>query len=156
MNTIYVDGSCKGNEQPNIKKRRMYTCVVVEELALAKKSIRFLGANDGSDVAIVLIPGGSNNIAELIAIESGLKIAIGLSYQEVLIKSDSSTALAWVKADEIKSHKINDPELTKKIHNLIKDKWIPMIQKVEFELVPREKNLAGIKLDELSKTNLLV
>jgi len=156
MKVIHVDGSCKGNQQKNIKKRRMYTCVVVEELAKAGKPLNYMGPNDGSQINIVLIRGGSNNIAELIAIENGLKIARGLMYDEVLIKTDSSNNIAWINKDEIKSKKINDLKLTKKIHRRIKDIWIPQFKKVEFELVPREENLAGIVLEEESKKKLLV
>jgi ribonuclease HI len=100
--------------------------------------------------------GGSNNLAELIAVEHALEYAIGKGAKEVHIITDSQNNLRWIKRNdaELKAQKcirkMNDGEWYQAIKNRI-----TLMQheiKATFEWCPREDNVAGHYIEE--KTGL--
>jgi len=134
---IFTDGGCKGNHTKDISKRRMITCVVDDQL------------KNYSQIRVGTKKGGSNNIAELLAVWEGMCHAFNRDYKNLLIKVDSQVVYHWIKKDKV-SGKINDPEFTRMILKKIKglEKWF---DKFEIQVVPRSLNKAGVILDEKTK-----
>src|SRR5215831_4089737 len=82
MTILYTDGGCSGNQQRIIKDRNMVAVV--------------------SDAAgKILIDrqerGGSNNIAELLAVKEALEWCVANSLADVEITTDSKNNLSWVQ-----------------------------------------------------------
>ena len=135
---IFTDGACKFNNKKNISSRRMFVCIVDPQIP---NHFQIRGA---------VKKGGSNNIAELLAVWIGIEYAFKKNYKNLLIKIDSQTIYYWIRRGAIKNMKINDPELTQKLLDRIQriKGWF---QKFEVEVVPRLENKAGIILDEKTK-----
>lgn len=92
MTILYTDGGCSGNDQLDMTKRRMVSVVAAEDgLLLSEQSE----------------PGGSNNIAELMAVRDALKWAYSHGIAAVEIRTDSRNNLSWVLGKKIGKH-IND------------------------------------------------
>ena len=123
--TIYTDGGCSGNGQKDLSKRKM--------IAVAT-----------DDTGKVLIEkkqnGGSNNIAELLAVKEALMWCFNHNIKDVKIITDSKNTLSWVFKPKV-GKKINDRDLVLNlktaIYALTKD------IKLKMEWLPREYNLAG-------------
>ena len=93
--------------------------------------------------------GGSNNIAEFMAVHEALDWAERNKYTCVEIKTDSKTNFAWV-AGEI------DDSINDRTKVLLLRKAIDRLKgKVEFTLtwVPRKDNLAGALIDRQGSSN---
>lgn len=133
---VHVDGSCLRNNQLDQSIRRM--------------SVGIYDTNaDYFQHEVALEKGGSNNIAELLAVLSGLRYTRDQGIREVGIVTDSSTAVAWLKKDKV-GKKVNDPELANDVLGRIREimKWFT---KVDVCLVSRTQNEAGIRLEEYLK-----
>ena len=121
---LYTDGGCTGNEQRDCSKRKMVAVV-------------------SDDRGQILIDkhqeGGSNNIAELLAVKEALLWCVAHKIGDVEIRTDSRNNLAWVGGKIGK--KLNDRDT---VLNL-KDAIEACRSKVNFTLtwIPREKNYAG-------------
>ena len=84
--TLYVDGGCIGNAQRDITKRKMVSVVT-------KK--------DGTVVVEEHNEGGSNNIAELIAVKEALKYCLSVGKDSAKIITDSKNNLSWVYGSKV-------------------------------------------------------
>lgn len=146
---LYTDGACKFNNSTDLFKRRMYICFV----DTSKKDIPsdpFLrNFQIREPIAIQRQYGGSNNLAELIALHECLKYCIKWRYKDISIKLDSKNTIAWINSGKV-GKKINNPEITQSILDKTKE-MEEQFNSVEFSYVPRNDNLAGIKLEEMIK-----
>jgi len=133
---LYTDGGCTNNDQKDISKRDMVSVVSNE---------------CGDIVAEVNTHGGSNNLAELIAVEYALDYALQSRASSLHIISDSRTAISQFHKDESKRNlksirKMNDYEQYIGIKRRI-DR-MKLYLDVEIEWRPREDNLAGHYIEE--------
>lgn len=129
---LYIDGGCSGNKQPDMTKRTMISIVTDETgKVLVDKNNH----------------GGSNNIAEFIALEDAIDYALKNKQKKVRIITDSQNNISWFNRDDSK-HKsqkaikrLNDPEW----YQAIKERIDLLKQYIDIELewVGREENLAG-------------
>ena len=89
---LFTDGGCSGNEQLDLNKRQMIACVSDQSgnILVEKKQT-----------------GGSNNIAELLAVKEALLWAASNKCEEVEIRTDSRNNIAWVFGTKV-GKKIND------------------------------------------------
>jgi len=134
---IYTDGGCRGNHEKDLSKRRMVICVVDDQI------------KDHFQIRCGTKPGGSNNIAELLAIFEGMVYAFNNKYKNLLLKVDSQVAYHWINKQKV-SGKVNDPEFTKKVLDRVigLKKWF---DKFEIQVVPRSLNKAGVILESKTK-----
>src|SRR5262249_4681313 len=127
---LYTDGACSGNDQKDITKRKMIACV---------------SEFSGDIVVEKHQEGGSNNIAELLAVKEALFYAINNGFDEVEIRTDSRNNFSWVLGKKVGKH-INDrnavlilkTEIAAALKNI----------KLNLEWTPRESNLAGRYLEQ--------
>lgn len=84
--------------------------------------------------------GGSNNIAELLAVKEALMWCSVRGIKKVEIRTDSRNNLAWVYGKKV-GKKINDREMVLNLKTII----LALNKSVNFSLtwIPREYNLAG-------------
>jgi ribonuclease HI len=125
MKTIlHTDGGCSGNDQPHASKREMIAVVA--------------DAN-GNVLVETQVHGGSNNIAELLAVKEALVWATEHGYESIEIRTDSRNNLAWV-AGRI-GNKLNDRGAVLDLYKTIS----LLRERVQVDLVwiPRDANLAG-------------
>lgn len=125
MKTIYIDGGCSNNGQRDISIREMISVVTDDEGVVLADLEGF---------------GGSNNIAELIALREAIIWAIKEKLDEVCIISDSKNTLAWYR-NGVRNKKINDYERTVAILEEIKT--LRKLISIDLKWLPREENLAG-------------
>lgn len=125
---LYVDGGCSANGQLDMSKRRMVAVVT-----------------DASGVVLNerQQQGGSNNIAELIAVRDALVYARAngqLAGDALEIRTDSQNTVAWVFSKKI-GKKLNDratvEALRVEIGHLRADIALTLTW------IPRAENLAG-------------
>jgi len=123
--TFYIDGGCSGNGQHDLSKRRMISVV-----ADSKGTILIDEHNIG----------GSNNIAEFLALQRVLEYAIANNIKDIQVITDSRNNQAWFKSKRI-GRKINDYPRTQEIKNKIE----AMKPQLVIDLVwkGRNENLAG-------------
>jgi ribonuclease HI len=128
---LYVDGSCSGNNLLDISKRKMIAAVVDD---------------DGKVLVETRQPGGSNNLAELTAVKEALQWAKDHGYDDVEIRTDSQNNLRWVFREI--GWGMNDRQavldLRRTVDLLRADVHLNLVW------VPREKNLAGLYLEQWS------
>lgn len=122
---LYVDGGCSGNAQKDMTKRRMVSVVTDES---------------GRVLIEKLEQGGSNNIAELLAVKEALVWAYVNKVAEVEILTDSRNNLAWVKGNSV-GKGVNDRSAVMLLKNTIKVLRKDVRMKIIW--IPRDKNLAG-------------
>lgn len=132
MNTIlYVDGGCEGNGQLDLNKRKMVAVVT-------------------DNRGVVLIDkhqeGGSNNIAELLAVKEALIWCSAHQISEVEIRTDSRNNLSWVLGKKV-GKKVNDRVAVLNLKNAI-NAIKGTMKKFKIIWVPRENNLAGHYIEE--------
>jgi len=122
---LYTDGGCSGNDQPDISKRQMIAVVS--------------DSNGNILVETQVHNGGSNNIAELLAVKEALVWATERGYEAIEIRTDSRNNLAWV-AGRI-GNKLNDRGAVLDLYETINR----LRERVQVDLVwiPRDSNLAG-------------
>lgn len=122
---LYTDGGCLGNEQRDLSKRKMVAAVANEQ---------------GRILIDKHQDGGSNNIAELLAVKEALLWCVANEIRDVEIRTDSRNNLAWVGGEKV-GRKLNDRDMVLDLKAAID----ACRSKVNLTLtwIPREKNLAG-------------
>lgn len=128
----YTDGGCSGNWQQDYSKRNMVWVATDQfgDVLVDEKEER----------------GGSNNIAELLAVRDVVRYAVQNLYEVVCITSDSANTVAWFNSamlsgrPKVGKH-INDPLRTEGIITEV----IELSKKIQIFMRwrPREENLAG-------------
>ena len=122
---IFTDGGCSGNGQLDLSKRKMVA----------------VATDDKGNVLIEKYQeGGSNNIAELIAVKEALMWCSTHNVKQVEIKTDSTNTLAWVYGVKVGKH-VNDRDTVLNLKNAINA--LMMSIRMEMEWISRDKNLAG-------------
>lgn len=122
---LYVDGGCSGNDQKEIARRRM-VAVVTDDT--------------GQVLSERQEPGGSNNIAELVAVHDALAWCVEHGVDQVEVFTDSHNNESWVFGKKF-GKKLNDRERVVTLRQAI-DRFRQSVT-VTLTWVPREKNLAG-------------
>ncbi len=122
---LYVDGGCSGNDQLDLAKRKMVSVVTDSYGGLLKERIE---------------TGGSNNIAELLAVYDALEWCHAHKVLAVEVMTDSRNNLSWVFGKKVGKH-INDRE---RVLSLKRDIEL-LRQTIALTLtwLPRDENLAG-------------
>ena len=133
MKILHTDGGCSFNGQKDISKRKMVSVVSDEQ---------------GKVLIDKHVEGGSNNIAELLAVKEALLWCVVNGVDEVEIRTDSKNNLAWVNGKEVGKN-INDRATVMYLKTAIN----AVRQDVKLNLIwiPREKNLAGFYIEEKYK-----
>lgn len=137
---VYIDGSCE-NIFP-VENRTMWVVVVDENGNLLTEDYEY---------------GGSNNIAELLAVKKALSYAADNNIKELQIITDSTIAISWCKTPIDKF--ISRVTKKKKAYNdgdrviNIRQDIDKLKTKVPFtiEWQPRDKNIAGIYIEETTE-----
>lgn len=116
MKTIlYTDGGCSNNDQKDISKRSMVFVVT---------------DNWGNVLIDKAQQGGSNNIAELLAVREALTWVVQEKRPTVEIRTDSRNNFAWVLGKKVGKH-LNDRTTVLAIKNVIDG----LRQHIELKLV---------------------
>jgi len=134
---LYCDGACKSNNKKDQSQRRMFICYVDESIP------------GHFQIRARMQKGGSNNIAELLAIDQTLCYALNKGYKNILIRTDSQVVYHWIENGGIRG-KVNNPEFTQKLLDRI-TRLRSWFINLEFQIVPRSLNKAGIKLEKKTK-----
>jgi len=126
---LYTDGGCTNNDQPDIRKREM---------------IAVVSDSNGSVLVETYLHGGSNNIAEFLAVKEALVWAKENGCDAVEVRTDSRNTFAWV-AGRI-GYALNDRNAVLDLYETINR----LRQDVHLDLVwvPRNANLAGKYIEE--------
>ena len=122
---LHTDGGCSNNNQLDLTKRKMVAVV----------------SDDAGNVLIEKTQeGGSNNIAELLAVKEALMWCFVNKVKEVEIKTDSRNTISWVFGRKV-GKKINDRPTVMNLKTAIQ----ALLQDIKLNLVwiPREENQAG-------------
>jgi len=127
---LYTDGGCSGNEQLDIRKRKMVAVV---------------SDQTGKIVVEKTQEGGSNNIAELLAVKEALLWAINQKFDEVEIRTDSRNNLAWALGKKV-GKKINDRNSVLALKAVI-DSCKTAIE-LDIVWIPRGSNVAGMYIEQ--------
>ncbi len=126
MKTIlYTDGGCSGNDHRDLSKRNMIAAVTDER---------------GTILIDRHQEGGSNNIAELLAVKEALVWCVANKIGDVEIRTDSTNNLAWVLGKKV-GKKINDRDAVLALKTSI-DACRSRLN-LSLKWIPREQNLAG-------------
>jgi len=121
---LHIDGGCSGNKQKNYHKRSIISVVTdINGNVLIEKTEK----------------GGSNNIAEFIALKEAVKYCVNHKIKQVEIITDSQNNINWLK--RLKKKKQNNYELVAEIREEI----VELSKFVDVDLIwkPREENIAG-------------
>jgi ribonuclease HI len=123
---LYVDGGCSNNKSHNHGSRQMVAVVTDAE-------------------GYVLVEhrppsGGSNNIAELLAVTLALEWCVENGIRAVEVKTDSQNNLSWAKCGKL-GQKLNDRQAVLALQARIATARSDVTHKLTW--VPRERNLAG-------------
>jgi ribonuclease HI len=86
--------------------------------------------------------GGSNNIAELTAIDLACQLAVDNGWQEVTIRSDSRIAMIWARKPLGKKSRAGDPATVRQLQASIHG-YRSRLSDLRMEWVPRHLNWAG-------------
>lgn len=128
---LYVDGGCTGNSQRDLALRRMVMVVTDDH---------------GRVLSEQTAEGGSNNIAELIAVRDALRWCLGRQITDVVVRTDSQNNLAWVNGSRV-GKTINDLERV-----LVLRDEIARLRKtvaLTLEWIPRASNKAGHYIERI-------
>jgi len=124
---LYVDGGCSGNDQKDMKKRKMLAVVALPDGTIVHESEH---------------EGGSNNIAELLALEAAYQWAVSQQCRDDLtVCTDSQNNLSWGSLKKPGKH-LNDRERVLAIQRRI-DGWLKQLPPPTLEWIPRDDNVAG-------------
>lgn len=123
---LYIDGGCSGNGQPDLSKRRMVSVVTDEAGVVLSESFAV---------------GGSNNIAELIAVRDAIRWCGMKGIHEAHVMTDSQNNLSWTFGTKV-GKDINDRQTVLAIKSEITAAFVAGFDLV-LTWVPRENNLAG-------------
>lgn len=126
---LYTDGGCSGNAQKDLTKRQMIAVVT---------------DYGGNVIVETNESGGSNNIAELIAVKEALRWCSMHKIPEVEIITDSKNTISWVWGYKV-GKKLNDRNRVLKLKDEIND----LLRDIKLTLTwrPREENWAGIYIE---------
>jgi ribonuclease HI len=128
---VYTYGGCTNNYQHDIQKREMYIVFTDDSgNVLVEKTRR----------------SGSNNLAELWAIEEALLYARSCGIVELDLYSDSKTALSWLNGRIGK--KLNDRRAVLELLESINEVRQQHVR-LTTNWVPRDHNLAAVYIDSL-------
>ena len=144
---LYTDGACKFNNSTDISKRKMYICFVDSSKKDIPSDPMMRNFQIREPIAISRQYGGSNNLAELIALHECLTYCIKWRYKDILIKVDSKILSYWFKSGKVKKD-INLPGITQEILNKTKE-LEKKFDSIKLEVISRNDNLAGWKLDAM-------
>lgn len=122
---LYVDGGCSGNGQLDLAKRRMVAVVTDDQGGLLHEQTQ---------------AGGSNNIAELIAVRNALIWARDHANGPVEVRTDSKNNLSWVLGRKV-GKRLNDRKAVESLRTEIGTLRLEVALRLVW--VPREQNLAG-------------
>jgi ribonuclease HI len=122
---LFVDGGCSGNDTKDIAKRRM-VAVVTDDLGMVISEQRSAG--------------GSNNIAELLAVHDALQWCDANGITDVELFTDSRNNESWVFGKKL-GKKLNDRERVVALRQAI-DAYRRTIT-LTLTWIPRDMNLAG-------------
>lgn len=128
--TLFVDGGCSGNDQKDIAARQMVAVVT---------------NSDGTVLSEQKDTGGSNNIAELLAVHDALQWCEAHGITNVELCTDSRNNEAWVFGKKL-GKKLNDRERVVALRAAIRE-YLRTIN-LTLTWVPRDKNLAGHYIEE--------
>jgi ribonuclease HI len=130
MKILYTDGGCSRNWQKDPELRKMISVVTDDS---------------GKPLVEKKNWGGSNNIAELLAVKEALMWALNNGYKEVEVRTDSRNNFAWVFGKKL-GEKLNDRAAVINLKTAIQ----ALRQDVKLNLVwvPREENLAGFYIEQ--------
>ena len=148
---IHTDGACKFNNEKDISKRKMYWAFVDSSRKDIPNDPFMRNFSMGTAInAQRKHSVASNNIAELLAVLEALKYCANpvRKYDNILIKTDSKVIYAWIKSGTV-NKKINAPEFTQMVLDEVRQR-IAKFSTINFEVVPREDNLAGHILEEFT------
>ena len=123
---LYIDGGCSGNGQPDLSKRRMVSVVTDEAGVVLSES---------------LAVGGSNNIAELIAVRDAIRWCGMKGIHQAHVMTDSQNNLSWTFSTKV-GKAINDRQTVLAIKSEITAAFVAGFD-LTLTWVPRENNLAG-------------
>lgn len=126
---LNTDGGCSGNGQKDLSKRKMIAVVT----------------DEGGNVIIEKFQdGGSNNIAELLAVKEALVWCFNSGVKNVEIITDSRNNISWVWNKKV-GKKINDRAMVMNLKNTID----VLLRDIKLTLTwkPREENWAGIHIE---------
>jgi ribonuclease HI len=127
---LYTDGGCSGNDQPDLSKRKMIAAVADERgVILVEKHQE----------------GGSNNIAELLAVKEALIWCVTNKITDVEIRTDSKNNFAWVLGNKV-GKKINDRDAVLVLKTSIDACRLQLALSLKW--IPREQNLAGHYIEQ--------
>jgi ribonuclease HI len=130
--TLYVDGGCSGNGQRDLNKRRMIS-VVTDEAGVVLKCSDY--------------DGGSNNIAELIAVRDAIRWCGMMGIHQAQVMTDSKNNLAWTFNTDV-GKTINDRETVLAIKAEITAAFDAGFD-LTLTWVPRDENLAGVYIEKV-------
>jgi ribonuclease HI len=125
MKILFTDGGCSGNEQRDPKRRQMIAVVTDENGSILVEKTR---------------EGGSNNIAELLAVKEAMAWAVDNEHDQIEIRTDSKNNLAWVLGTNV-GKKINDRDAVLALKSSIDS--LKRTVKIKLVLIPRSRNKAG-------------
>src|SRR5438105_1995705 len=120
---LYTDGACTNNNQRDLTKRQMTASVV---------------SATGEVLTFRTEQGGSNNIAELLAVRDALQWAVENGYCTVQIRTDSQNNLRWVEGNI--GFDVNDRERALRIYEEITA--LRLRVRMQLLWVPRRENVA--------------
>ncbi len=126
MPVFYVDGGCSGNGQLDVKARTMVAVVTAADGTVLSEQEH--------------LDGGSNNIAELLAVRDAVAHAAATGVTAVEIRTDSRNNFSWVLGRKV-GRDINDRTRVLEL----KAEIDALRARVQLKLVwvPREHNVAG-------------
>lgn len=125
MIILYTDGGCSGNDQKDMTKRSMVMVVAAE---------------DGKLISERKQSGGSNNIAELMALADALEWSVGNGLESVEVRTDSRNNLSWALGGKV-GKQVNDRAAVLGLQDHIRR--LRALVKLSLVWVPREENKAG-------------
>ena len=123
---LYIDGGCSGNGQHDLTKRRMVS-VVTDEAGIV--------------LSETLTAGGSNNIAELLAVRDASRWCGMQGIHQAHVMTDSQNNQSWTFGTKV-GMGINDRPTVMAIKAELTAAFVAGFD-LTLTWVPREQNLAG-------------
>ena len=123
---LYIDGGCSGNGQHDLTKRRMVS-VVTDEAGIV--------------LSETLTAGGSNNIAELLAVRDAIRWCGMQGIHQAHVMTDSQNNQSWTFGTKV-GMGINDRPTVMTIKAELTAAFVAGFD-LTLTWVPREQDLAG-------------
>lgn len=128
---LYVDGGCSANNQTDMAVRHMVAVVTDDQGVVLSEQTQ---------------PGGSNNIAELMAVRDAMLWARSKGVTFIEVRTDSRNNFAWVLGRKLGKH-LNDRAAVEALRTDIAD--LRGQVRLELTWVPREQNKAGHHIENV-------